>query len=42
MIGVVEWVIEVDENDRRGDGGIGSRLMVVQIDGGFSSGGWWI
>ena len=34
----VEWVIEVEEDS----GGIESRGIVVEIDGGYSIGGRWV
>ena len=33
MVGVVEWVIEVEDGGGD-DGGIGSRGMTVEMDGG--------
>ena len=34
----VEWIIKVD----KGGVGIGSKGMVVKMDGGYSSGRWWV
>ena len=37
----IEWVIEEEEEEEDG-GGIDSREMVVEMDGGYSIGGWWV
>ena len=38
---MAKWVIEVAEVGGGGGGGIGSGRMVVEMDSGYSSGGWW-